>query len=114
MIIITNRAAEIAEWIEANCAEPSRYTISGSWPADVLDRTSAPVEIVLHLTPTDQMLLDLYHAGWFMRHPHRDRWHDDTPLNRELIGMMAIVAEFNMVISDRFKQFGIFPDNAFN
>lgn len=82
MILITTRAQEVAEWIEANCSEPSRYTIGKAWQHDACGE--APDEMELKLSETDAMLFALYFAGWFFYRPCRGRWYDDTEINRIL------------------------------
>lgn len=93
MIIITNRAPELTEWIEANCAQPSAYTIGRPWAYDDLTKVPAiatmlgPDEIELKLTETDQMLFDLMFAGWFIIDAHSNRWYDDTDMNRKILDL---------------------------
>lgn len=87
MIIITDEPHKIADWIEANCEQPSVYTLGRAWVSDELMRgiKMAPTEIALNLTATDQMMFDLMFAGCFVRNPDNDRWYDDTPINRMFI-----------------------------
>jgi hypothetical protein len=93
MIIITNRAQEVVEWIGANCVRPSRYEMHTSWSADRLEYGSLPrrppEQVSINLTPTDQLLFDIYFAGWFIENPDKGRWYDNTPINRAILSMRA-------------------------
>lgn len=87
MIIITNEPHKVADWIETNCEEPSAYTLGRAWLSDTLLHSAgpSPTEVVIELTPVDQMLFDLMFAGSFVRNPRNDRWYDNTGINRIMI-----------------------------
>ena len=90
MILITEHGGEIAQWIEDHCATGSRYTTSHAWPADLIEACrdrSRIVELVLDLTPTDQMLFDIAHAGRFIINPRNSKWIDATEVNRAILSI---------------------------
>jgi hypothetical protein len=92
MIIYTQRALDIARWIDDNCEQSSYELEEGSFAPLLRPNVSGcradravPMRITLTIHPDDQVMFDLRFHGWFVRHPVHDRWYDDTQLNRFIL-----------------------------
>lgn len=76
MIIITDRAAELMGWIEANCASTT-YTLEDEG------------RLFLNITAEDRLVWDLRWHGCFIQSPSSKVWHDDTPVVRRMLDLVC-------------------------
>ena len=76
MIIITDRAAELMGWIEANCASTT-YTLEDEG------------RLFLNIGDDDAMIFELMWHGCFIYSEHSGTWRGNTPLNRMMINLIT-------------------------
>jgi hypothetical protein len=56
--------------------------------------TNASEQLTLNLTPDDEVLYAIHFAGWFIKHPDGPRYHDNTPINRQIMELRIWGARF--------------------
>lgn len=78
MIIVTDRATELVEWVEANCASTT-HTLEDEH------------RLFLNISEEDQLIWDLMWHGCFIQSPSSKVWHDDTPTARAMIDLVRSV-----------------------